>query len=452
MKTNNPIIDNMIDAQANAMNTWIDSAKKFQSAFTSSNPFAEGQAIYKDMMDKQAAMFSGMQANGNPFAANTKPEEFFKNWYSQQMAGLKQMADFNQSIYNSFVNFGKNAQDYNNSFASMNNAWTNIYNSWMNAMNASYDAFSKNMNNPFNQEMFKNMFEGNQMYAKAQEAFQPIIKALQNQDFSAETWKNIYNTENYKKMTEQLFGSFFNNASMKEVYDNGIKQIQHFFTTQNNLGKEYYAQMQNMSTNFPEMFSGNSEKMKELYNNFNNVFGKTFEPLLKLANPGKEKENVEATITLMDKIAEFTIKQSELQSHLYKTTQTAMEELAKETQEKYKDMQAGTYSVPTANELYNEWVKKNEKLFSDLFATEEFSKVKGEALNLSMDVKKHFEKQFENVFELYPVVFKSEMEEVYKTVHDLKKTVKELQTKLAMQNAASVELFDEEKAGKAKKK
>lgn len=294
--------------------------------------------------------------------------------------------------------------------------------------------------------------EGNQMYAKVQEAFQPIIKALQNQDFSAETWKNIYTTENYKKMTEQLFGSFFNNASMKEVYDNGIKQIQHFFTNQNNLGKEYYAQMQNMATNFPEMFSGNAEKMKELYSNFNNVFGKTFEPLLKLANPGKEKENVEATIALMDKIAEFTIKQSELQSHLYKTTQAAMEELAKETQDKYKDMQAGTYTMPTANELYNEWIKKNEKLFSDLFATDEFSKVKGEALNLSMDVKKHFEQQFENVFELYPVVFKSEMEEVYKTVHDLKKTVKDLQTKLAMQNAASVELFDEEKAGKAKKK
>ena len=60
--------------------------------------------------------------------------------------------------------------------------------------------------------------------------------------------------------------------------------------------------------------------------------------------------------------------------------------------------------------------------------------------------------QFENVFEQYPVVFKSEMEEIYKTMHDLKKTVKDLQTKLAMQNAASVELFEEGTAAKAKKK
>jgi polyhydroxyalkanoate synthesis regulator phasin len=462
MKTNNPIIDNLMDAQANAMNTWMDSAKKFQSAFASGNPMDGGQSIYKDMMEKQTAMFNGMGNTGsNPFTNpfmndNSKPEEFFKNWYNQQMSGLKQMTDFNQSIYNSMVNYGKTANDYNNSFATMNNAWTNIYNSWMGTMNTSYDTFSKNINNPFNKDMFKNMFEGGQMYMKVQEMFQPMMNALKNSDFSMDTWKNIYAADNYKQMTEQVFGSFFNNASLKDVFEGSTKQMQDFFVKQNGLGKEYYAQMQNMSAQFPELFSGNSEQMKDLYSKMNNVFGKTFEPLLKLANPGKEKENVEATIALLDKVTEYSIKQSELQAQLYKTMQASMETLAKETQEKYKDVQAdiqaGKVNLPTSTELYNEWVKTNEKMYSELFATDEFSKVKAEALNLSMDVKKHFEKQFENVFEQYPVVFKSEMDEIYKTMHDLKKTIKDLQTKLAMQNAASVELFEEDKAAKAKKK
>jgi polyhydroxyalkanoate synthesis regulator phasin len=463
MKTNNPMIDNMMDAQANAMNTWMDSAKKFQSAFSSGNAVAESQSIYKDMMEKQAAMFSGMNTNGsNPFGANpfmndnSKPEEFMKNWYNQQMSGLKQMTDFNQSIYNSMVNYGKNANDYNNSFSTMNNAWTNIYNSWMNTMNTSYDTYSKGIKNPFNADMFKNMFEGGQTYMKVQEMFQPMMTAIKNSDFSADTWKNIYAANNYKQMTEQVFGSFFNNNSLKDVFENSTKQMQDFFVKQNGMGKEYYAQMQNMSTQFPEMFSGNSEHMKDLYAKMNNVFGKTFEPLLKLANPGKEKENVEATIALLDKVTEYSVKQSELQSQLYKTMQASMETLAKETQEKYKDaqadIQAGKVNLPTATELYNEWVKTNEKMFAELFATDEFSKVKAEALNLSMDVKKHFEKQFENVFEQYPVIFKSEMEEIYKTIHDLKKTVKDLQTKLAVHNAASVELFEDDKAAKAKKK
>jgi len=455
MKTNNPIIDNMMDVQANAMNTLIDSAKKFQSAFTNGNVIEDSQSIYKDMMEKQAAMFSEM--NANPFGINlfmnnnSKPEEFLKNWYNQQMTSMKQMTDFNQSIYNSMVNYGKNANDYNNSFATMNNAWTNIYNSWMNTINTSYDAFSQNIKNPFNADMFKNMFEGGQIYMKVQEIFQPMMSAIKNSDFSVDTWKNIYSQENYKKMTEQVFGSFFNNANLKEVFDNATKQMQNFFVTQNGLGKEYYEQMKNMSTQFPELFSGDAEHMKDLYSKMNNVFAKTFEPLLKLANPGKEKENVEATIALLDKVTEYSIKQSELQAQLYKTMQASMESLVKETQDKYKDLQAGNFTMPTATELYNEWVKTNEKMYSELFATDEFSKVKAEALNLSMEVKKHFQHQFENVFEQYPVVFKSEMEEIYKTMHDLKKTVKDVQTKLAMQNAASVELFDEEKA-KAKKK
>lgn len=458
MKTNNPMIDNLMDAQANAMNTWMDSAKKFQSAFANGNVIAESQSIYKDMLEKQAAMFNGFNANGSsPFMNNeVKPEEFLKNWYNQQMAGLKQMTDFNQSIYNSMVNYGKNANDYTNGFATMNNAWTNVYNSWMNSMNTAYDTFSQNMKNPFNADMFKNVYEGNQLYMKVQDMFQPMINALKNNDFSVDTWKNIYTADNYKKMTEQVFGSFFNAASLKDVFESSTKQMQNFFVSQNGLGKEYVAQMQNMASNFPEMFSGNSEQMKDLYSKLNNVFAKTFEPLLKLANPGKEKENVEATIALMDKVTEYSIKQSELQAQLYKTMQASMETLAKETQEKYKnlqaDIQAGKVTLPTANELYNEWVKTNEKTFADLFATDEFSKVKAEALNLSMDVKKHFEKQFENVFEQYPIAFKSELDEVYKTIYELKKTVKDLQTKLAMHNAASVELFEEDKAAKAKKK
>jgi len=452
MKTNNPIIDNMMDAQANAVNTWMDSAKKFQSAFASGNVVAESQSIFKDMMEKQATMFNGMNVNGaNPFMNNeTKPEEFFKNWYNTQMNGLKQMTDFNQSIYNSMLSYGKNVNDYNTNFSTMNNAWTNIYNSWMQAMNTSYDTYSKGFNNPFNKDMFKNMYEGSQIYLRAQELFQPMMTAIKNSDFSIDTWKSINSPENYKKMTEQLFGSFFNQAGLKEVYDNSMKQVQHFFINNNNLGKEYYAQMQNMSAQFPELFSGNSEQMKDLYSKMNTVFGKTFEPLLKLVNPGKEKENVEATIALMDKVAEYSIKQSELQSHLYKSMQASMEAFVKETQDKYKDLQAGSFTMPTPNEMYAEWVKSNEKAFSELFATEEFSKAKAEALELSLEVKKHFENQFQNVFEHYPVAFKSELDEVYKTIHDLKKTVKELQTKLAIQNAANVELFDEEKKSKKK--
>lgn len=449
MKTNNPFFDNLIETQTNVMNNWMDSTKKFQSAITSGNIASEGQNIYKEWFEKQMNLLGGMQAGiPNAFSNENKPEEFFKNWYNQQLAAVKQMTDFNQSMYNSFANYGKPANEYMNNFASMNTAWTNIYNSWINTLNKTYDTYTQNLNSSFNKDMFKNMFESNQVYLKVQEAFQPMMKAIQNQDFSVETWKNINNPENFKKVTEQLFGSFFTGANMKEVYDNATKQVRDFFTQQNNLSKEYFQQLQAMPAEFPGLFSGNFEKVKELYSQVNNVFGKTFEPVLKLTNPGKEKEAVEAAITLMDKIAEYSIKQNELQYNLMSTTQKAFENIAKQYSEKYKDMKPG--ETPAMNEIYNEWIKVSEKFLAELLATEDFSKIKAETISLGMDVKKQFEKQFENLFENYPLVYRSEVDELYKTIHDLKKTVKDLQNKLALNGTA--ELFEEEKAIKSKKK
>lgn len=447
MKTNNPFIDSLIETQTNVMNNWIDATKKVQNAVANGNLADEGQNIYKEWFEKQSNLLGGMQAGtANAFAANqNKPEEFFKNWYNQQLSAVKQMTDFNQSIYNSFANYGKPANEYMSNFASINSTWTNMYNSWITTLNNTYDNFSKNLNTPFNKDVFKNMFESNQVYLKFQEAFQPAMKAIQSNDFSVETWKKIYDVENYKKVTETLFGNFFANVNMNDVYNNLNKQVMDFFANQNNLSKEYFAQLQGMKNEFPNLFSGNFEKIKELYGQVNNVFGKTFEPVLKLVNPSKEKESVEAAIALMDKIAEYTIKQNELQYNLYATTQKSLETVAKQYAEKYKDVKLG--ELPNTQEVYNEWIKVSEKFFADLLATDEFSKIKSEAISLGMDVKKQFEKQFENVFENYPVVFRSEIEELYKTIYDLKKTVKDLQSK----NGIAVE-GEDEKSSKGKKK
>jgi hypothetical protein len=68
-----------------------------------------------------------------------------------------------------------------------------------------------------------------------------------------------------------------------------------------------------------------------------------------------------------------------------------------------------------------------------------------------MDVKKHFEKQFESVFNIYPVVFRSEVDELVKTIHDLKKQVKTLEVRLAAAGTVSVELEDEDKTSRKRK-
>ncbi|HOZ86956.1 MAG TPA: poly(R)-hydroxyalkanoic acid synthase subunit PhaE [Bacteroidia bacterium] len=454
MKTANPVLDTLVENQTHFVNNWMDSAKKMQAAFTSGNIVHEGQSLYKEYFDKQMSLLSKMQQSSAEMFGqqDNDPQGFFKNWFNQQAAYAKQMGDFGQSINNSYQNFGKPAHDYMSNFGQANTAFTNIYNSLLNTLNTSYDSMSKNMNGAFNKDTFSNFVQGNQMYYKMQEFFQPIMNSIQKGQFNMDAFKNQFSANSYNDITKQIFGNMYNTASTKEFYDNGIKQLQDFFTNQNNLGKEYYAQMQNISKEFPQLFNGDSATtMKDFYGKMTNVFGKTFEPLLKVVAPGKEKENVEEMISLMDKLAAYSVKQAELQAFLQTTTKTSVEKIAQKYAEKYSDPKTYT-TPPSVDEMYNEWVKTNETLFTELFASEEFSKVKGDALNLSMDVKKHFEKQMESSLENFPVVLKSEVEDMQKTIYELKKQVKDLQSKITMQGAAAVEIFEEDKNAKARKK
>jgi len=453
MKTNNPVIDSMLEAQANALNNWMDSAKKVQSSFSNGNVPQDSQAILKDWFEKQMAILNGMQQNSNSVFGNTNqnPQDFFKNWLNSQMSSAKQMTDFNQSIFNSFNNFGKPANDYMNNFMTSNNAWTNIYNSFMQTLNTSYDSMYKNMNGGFNKDTFQNFMQGTQTYTKMLEFFQPMLNTMQKGQFNMEEFKNVFKAEHYANLTKQLFGEFYTGGNLKAFYDNSMGQVQNFFSNQNNLGKEYFAQVQNMSKEFPNLFAGNLDKTKDLFTNYTHVFSKTFEPLLKVAAPGKEKENIEAVIALMDKMTDYNSKQTELQMALQNTMRKSVEDVAKQYADKFQNPELLT-KAPDVQEMYNEWIKTNEKLFSELFASEEFSKIKGETMSLSMDVKKHFEKQFESTLVNFPVVLKSDVEELQKTVYELKKQIKELQSKLSLTGVSASDLLNDEKSSKKVKK
>ena len=61
--------------------------------------------------------------------------------------------------------------------------------------------------------------------------------------------------------------------------------------------------------------------------------------------------------------------------------------------------------------------------------------MKAEVLTLSLEVKTNIEKQFETRIEHLPLVVKSEMNELYQTIHDLKKTIKALEIKVNLAKA-----------------
>jgi hypothetical protein len=82
------------------------------------------------------------------------------------------------------------------------------------------------------------------------------------------------------------------------------------------------------------------------------------------------------------------------------------------------------------DQFFDLWVDVNEKTYHALFQTEDFSKMQGELLESSVNARKHFFKLTELYLYDFPVALRSEMDDVYKTIYELKKKVNSLEKQL----------------------
>jgi polyhydroxyalkanoate synthesis regulator phasin len=282
-------------------------------------------------------------------------------------------------------------------------------------------------------ELFQNAMNTNALYFKLQEFYKPFFQAFQTKDFSFEGMKNLFDPANYKKVTEELFTSFFPTTNLNTMLESNMKMVKDFFANNTTVNKDFQEYWKLFTDKFPHLISGDFAKFTDTFKGFNTSLTETFSPMMKLVAPSKEKENVELAMVNFDKATAYQLKLNELQNHLYKTGQHVSTDMFTYLTEKMKETTMTTSFQP----FFNEWVNINEKHYTTLFSTEEFSKLKADLTTLSFEIKKNLEKQFENRIESLPLVVKSEMDELYKTIHDLKKTVKTLENKLSTETTTT---------------
>jgi hypothetical protein len=109
--------------------------------------------------------------------------------------------------------------------------------------------------------------------------------------------------------------------------------------------------------------------------------------------------------------------------------------------EEMKDMMA----------LYQEWLNISDKVFVSLFESDEYSKLMAEVSAMQLKLRKDVEGQMEKMMVGIPVATRSEMDEMYKTIYDLKKQVRQLEKMLEIDGAVETETTEEKAKTKTKK-
>lgn len=399
MTNNNSFFNVIAESQNRFFENMVNAAKQMQGAMPNAafnwnqNQFANPFNMMKDATNDWMNKFNN-------------PQAIFNEWTSRQA----DMTAQTNEAYKKFI-------------AGDQTAFNNVYQSWMNTMQTSYNTMMEQMNNSFGKNIFGDYMQGNKMYADMQAYFQPMLDAMKNGQFNQEWMNKFMQPDAYRQMVKEMFGSAFDENNLKASFENGMKELQQFFSNTNNMSHEFMTKMKELAAS--SVFSQDAyNNLEEFYKKMSGLFTRTFEPMMKVANPGKEKENAEAALRMMDKMSESMVKQAELQILLQETTRKVMETLTQEYMQQMKD--GKITEMPSSSEMYNRWVAISDKMFTELFASEKFSKAKGEVLNLGMEIKKMNDLQFERNLSHLPFVFKSEIDELHKTIHDLRKELRSL--------------------------
>jgi len=127
-----------------------------------------------------------------------------------------------------------------------------------------------------------------------------------------------------------------------------------------------------------------------------------------------------------DDLAVFLARNTAFQYKIYVTGIEAMEKVLESVAQKIRNGE----EIKTFEEFFDLWIDVSERKFFEVFRTEEFSVMQGELLDSSLNMRRHFQKLMELYLFDFPVALRSEMDDLYKTVYDLKKKVRNLEGQL----------------------
>ncbi len=495
----NNLVDNIVDTQKKVLDSVVENTKKFTNGNNNLNETIEkGTDWYKNWLESQKTLFT-KATNEAPkveetIADNTtKAKEFFENWMKTQADWAKQIWDKSQEAAKGFTN-----GTTTNPFSNWQNSFTNAANpmtAWMNNnqnpmaswMNNNQNPMTEWMNqmqannwmnqvqnmNPFNadnmkkatdsmssmfnqyntmmnssitelmkgfesgtvHEAYKNMVNSGEGFTKFAEMWAPMFKSMQDKTFNMDEYKKWMNPDTYKEFTDKFFG--FMPEGSREQMTKMADAMKANMSKMTQTGMDSYSKMRGMMGNGTEAF-GN---VYTAYTNFNNMMTEAASPFTKLMTANAQTKTIEEWNDISKRIAEYNIKNAEMQYMMYNQGLKVMDKLAENTAKK---MQDGT-EVKSMLALYTEWMNISDKTYVSLFESTEYSKLMGEVSSMQNKLRKDIELQMEKLMKDIPVATRSEMDEVYKIIYDLKKKVRQMaQMMTAQADAADADAATEE--------
>jgi polyhydroxyalkanoate synthase subunit PhaE len=464
---NTDLVENVVEAQKQAADAIAENTKKFTFGNTAVNEsIQKGTDWFKNWLDTQKNFFTQTSTQASTTAENVKDNtekmnEFYKDWYNMQINWAKQMWEMNtgwvkntvnnatssaspasaMNMWNdaskNWINWWSNMMQTTNwatpthqwqNWASMDSwkkateNWTGLFNQYYEILNNNFAQWQKNIENGTVQEAYRNVVNVTDGFTRFYEMWAPLWKSIQEKTFDMEMYKQWMNPVMYKDLMDKYFGFLPDNArqymqNMTDMMNSGTMQMSRHAI--NNYQQMRHSMMHNMAMKGNEVF-GN---MLSGYNNWYNSMNSAFAPLTRMMTPNQQTKLMMEWSDIANRIMVYNIKNAELQYLIYNRGAEVMDKVADNVMNKIKD----GVEVNSIMALYQEWLNISDKTFVELFESDEYGKLMAEVSAMQMTLRKDLEKQMEKLMVGIPVATRTEMDELYKTIYDLKKQIRDME-------------------------
>lgn len=460
--------------------SWSETAQKATDAFLKGNvnealkTSAEGLSnAYSSVVEQQTAMskrmmgevesttqqftapfanspffgapFSGTSWSGTPFGAmfsgnpsSANPLQMMQEWAAWQQSMQKAMtqpwgqmfAQFTpQGSPNFFDQWMRFAEAGNSSFfmlshvAKMYEQWQHLSQSWGVSVQKMYSSMAETMPSGVAKDTFRNMLSGATVYMKLFELWMPLLDTMKAGKMpTSEEIQHVLSPEKYKEVIDAVF-EFMIPEQMQTLFAQLNSFTQSLNLSGNQASRMMMAQMEQNAKMIFGMMAHNPEAALNVYNTLMSTYQQAISSMNALPMNQRQSELAEIAQHIMGRIGEYAQTVTKFQHLLYSNGQKALEQLTESAFATGRNKK----TLTNFDEFFKTWVETNESVFHDLFETKEYAAAQSKLGQISSHLYKDFEQMFEVMLKDFPVVTRSHVDELAKTVFELKRKVRDLE-------------------------
>ncbi|CAG1020748.1 Poly(3-hydroxyalkanoate) polymerase subunit PhaE [Methylococcales bacterium] len=347
-------------------------------------------------------------------------KDYFDAWLKTQ-----------EAFYDGFLENAKKTQQLflgQSSPVSVGGGVQDLYSSWSKTVLDSVAGKDKDTTKIIRDNLAK-MLGGSNAYLKLYDLWLPLMKAAQERLANPDAYKEFVAPAQFKELIDKVFG--FDSDAIKLALDQAVKVLELSSGSTQQFSQPWADAAKTSLSAFPRFAEGHPESFITLFHSLFNAFDGTIGRAFHVPPVGKDREKIELLLRGFDDLSVYASKNIVYQHTIYSTGLTAVEKVI----EKLAEILVAGQEIKQFDEFFDIWIDASEQAYFELFQTEEFSRIQGELLDSGLNARTHFFKIMEMQLYDLPVVLRTEIDDLYKTVYELGKKVKKLEKQLKEEEA-----------------